>query len=88
MPRVFSRIPDEYSDRSISLAGAFERSNTSMRVVTQTLVLIRLGLLGILQRKWSSLVLLGSVACVVGVLLSMLSVTEGMLRAWVRIRSW
>lgn len=59
-----------------------------MRVVTQTLVLIRLGLLGILQRKWSSLVLLGSVACVVGVLLSMLSVTEGMLRAWVRIRSW
>ena len=53
-----------------------------MGVVTQTLVLTRLGLLGILQRKWSSLVLIGSVACVVGVLLSMLSVTEGMLRAY------
>jgi putative ABC transport system permease protein len=53
-----------------------------MRVVTQTLVLTHLGLLGILQRKWSSSVLIGSVACVVGVLLSMLSVTEGMLRAY------
>ncbi len=51
-------------------------------MVTQTLVLTHLGLLGILQRKWSSSVLIGSVACVVGVLLSMLSVTEGMLRAY------
>lgn len=48
----------------------------------QTLVLTRLGLLGILQRKWSSLVLVGSVACVIGVLLSMLSVTAGMLRTY------
>ena len=53
-----------------------------MRVLTQTLVLTRLGLLGALQRKWSSLVLVGSVACVIGVLLSMLSVTAGMLRAY------
>ena len=53
-----------------------------MRMVRQTLVLTRLGLLGLLQRKWSALVLVGSVACVVGVLLSMLSVTAGMLRAY------
>ncbi len=53
-----------------------------MRMLVQTLVLTRLGLLGILQRKWSSLVLTGSVACVIGVLLSMLSVTAGMLRAY------
>jgi putative ABC transport system permease protein len=53
-----------------------------MRIRMQTLVLTRLGLLGILQRKWSSLVLVGSVACVIGVLLSMLSVTAGMLRAY------
>jgi putative ABC transport system permease protein len=53
-----------------------------MGVVMQTLVLTHLGLLGILQRKWSSLVLIVSVACVIGVLLSMLSVTAGMLRAY------
>jgi hypothetical protein len=59
-----------------------------MRTLLQTLVLTRLGLLWILRRKWSSLVLVGSVACVIGVLLSMLSVTAGMLRAidWARIR--
>ena len=49
---------------------------------TQTLVLTRLAFLGIAQRKWSALVLVGSVACVIGVLLSMLSVTAGMLRAY------
>jgi putative ABC transport system permease protein len=53
-----------------------------MGMLMQTLVLTRLGLLGILQRKWSSSVLVGSVACVIGVLLSMLSVTAGMLRAY------
>jgi putative ABC transport system permease protein len=53
-----------------------------MRMLRQTLVLTRLGLLGIPQRKWSSLVLVVSVACVIGVLLSMLSVTAGMLRAY------
>ena len=51
-------------------------------MLVQTLVLTRLGLLGIPQRKWSSLVLVGSVACVIGVLLSMLSITAGMLRAY------
>jgi putative ABC transport system permease protein len=53
-----------------------------MRMITQTLVLTRLSFLGIAQRKWSALVLVGSVACVIGVLLSMLSVTAGMLRAY------
>src|ERR1700691_1457752 len=53
-----------------------------MKVLTQTLVLTRLSFLGIAQRKWSALVLVGSVACVIGVLLSMLSVTAGMLRAY------
>ncbi|HEY4338883.1 MAG TPA: FtsX-like permease family protein [Steroidobacteraceae bacterium] len=51
-------------------------------MLTQTVVLTRLAFLGIVQRKWSALVLIGSVACVVGVLLSMLSVTAGMLRAY------
>ncbi|MGC1459936.1 MAG: ABC transporter permease [Steroidobacteraceae bacterium] len=53
-----------------------------MQMLTQTLVLTRLALLGIAQRKWSALVLVGSVACVIGVLLSMLSVTAGMLHAY------
>ena len=53
-----------------------------MQLLTQTLVLTRLSFLGIVQRKWSALVLVGSVACVIGVLLSMLSVTAGMLRAY------
>jgi hypothetical protein len=48
----------------------------------QTLVLTRLGLLGILQRKWSLLVLVGSVACVIGMPLSMLPVTAGKLRTY------
>ena len=53
-----------------------------MRTLSQTLVLARVGFAGLFQRKWSSLVLAGSVACVVGVLLSMLAVTAGMLRAY------
>jgi putative ABC transport system permease protein len=53
-----------------------------MRMLTQTFVLTRLSFLGIAQRKWSAVVLVGSVACVIGVLLSMLSVTAGMLRAY------
>ena len=53
-----------------------------MRPLTQTLVLTHLSFLGIAQRKWSALVLVSSVACVIGVLLSMLSVTAGMLRAY------
>lgn len=53
-----------------------------MRALQQTLVLTRLGFLGIARRKWSALVLIVSMACVIGVLLSMLSVTSGMLRAY------
>jgi putative ABC transport system permease protein len=53
-----------------------------MQVLTQTLVLTRVAFLGIARRKWSALVLVLSVACVIGVLLSMLSVTVGMLRAY------
>jgi putative ABC transport system permease protein len=53
-----------------------------MQLLTQTLVLTRVAFLGIAQRKWSALVLVVSVACVIGVLLSMLSVTAGMLRAY------
>jgi putative ABC transport system permease protein len=53
-----------------------------MQLLTQTVVLTRLAILGIAQRKWSALVLVGSMACVVGVLLSMLSVTAGMLHAY------
>jgi putative ABC transport system permease protein len=51
-------------------------------MLMQTMVLTRLALSGILQRKGPSLVLVGSVACVIGVMLSMLSVTEGMIRAY------
>ena len=53
-----------------------------MRLLVQTWVVSRLALAGLPQRKWSSLVLAGSVACVVGVLLSMLSVTAGLLHAY------
>ena len=53
-----------------------------MRLLTQTLVLSRLGFASLGRRKWTSLVLMGSVACVIGVLLAMLSVTAGMLRAY------
>jgi len=53
-----------------------------VQLLTQSIVLVRLGLYGLPQRKWSSLVLVISVACVVGVLISMLSVTAGMLRAY------
>src|SRR5690348_6189531 len=53
-----------------------------VRTLSQILTVGRVGFAGLLQRKWSSLVLMGSVACVVGVLLSMLSVTAGMLHAY------
>ena len=53
-----------------------------MRTLSQTLVLVGVGFAGLFQRKWSSLLLAVSVACVVGVLLSMLAVTAGMLRAY------
>lgn len=53
-----------------------------MRALSQTLTLCRVGFAGLFGRKWSSFVLAGSVACVVGVLLSMLAVSAGMLRAY------
>jgi putative ABC transport system permease protein len=53
-----------------------------VQAFAQILVLTRMGFAGVPQRIGSSLVLIGSVACVVGVLLSMLSVTAGLLRAY------
>ncbi|HEV2271810.1 MAG TPA: FtsX-like permease family protein [Steroidobacteraceae bacterium] len=53
-----------------------------MRILTQSAVVLGLGLASLPQRKWSSLVIVASMACVIGVLLSMLSVTGGMLRAY------
>ena len=53
-----------------------------VRTFTQIRVIACTGFAGISQRIGSSLVLIGSVACVIGVLLSMLSVTAGLLRAY------
>ncbi len=54
----------------------------SMSFVTQSLVVSRLGFAGLRTRFWSSLVIVLSMACVVGVLLSMLALTAGLLRAY------
>jgi putative ABC transport system permease protein len=53
-----------------------------MRLLTQVLVVARLSLLTLPQRKGSSLVIVACMACVVGVLLSVLSVTAGLLRTY------
>ncbi len=53
-----------------------------MRGLTQTLVLFRWSLASLPQRLGSSLVIVLSMFCVTGVLLSMLSETEGLLRAY------
>lgn len=53
-----------------------------MRRVVQGVVVLRLGIMGLSQRRWSSLAIVASMGCVVGALLSMLSVTAGMLRAY------
>lgn len=53
-----------------------------MRILTQIGVLLRLGLAGLGRRIWSSLVIVASMASVIGVLLSMLSVTAGMRHAY------
>jgi putative ABC transport system permease protein len=53
-----------------------------VRIFTQSAVVLGLGLAGLPRRKWSSLVIVASMACVIGVLLSMLSVVTGMLRAY------
>ncbi len=54
----------------------------SSSLFTQSLVAAHLGLIGLRTRPWPSLVLVVSVASVVGVLLSMLSLTEGYLRVY------
>src|SRR5215469_1815952 len=51
-------------------------------MLTQSAVVLSLGFASLPQRKWSSLVIVASMACVVAVLLAMLSVTAGMLRAY------
>jgi putative ABC transport system permease protein len=53
-----------------------------VQAFAQVLVLTRTGFSSIGHRIGASLVLIGSVACVIGVLLSMLSVTAGLLRAF------
>lgn len=53
-----------------------------MRIVAQIVVVLRLGIKGLSQRKWISFAIIASMGCVIGVLLSMLSVTAGMLRAY------
>lgn len=52
-----------------------------MKLLTQMLVVARLSLLTLPQRKGSSLIIVICMACVVGVLLSVLSVTNGLLHA-------
>lgn len=54
----------------------------SMQLLTQTLVTARIALLSLPARLWSGLVIVLSLACVVGVLLAMLCVTEGLVRAY------
>jgi len=53
-----------------------------MRILRQCAVVLGLGFSGLPRRKWSSLAMVVSMACVIGVLLSMLSFTSGMLRAY------
>lgn len=53
-----------------------------MSVVIQSTVVLRLGFASLPQRRWSSLVIVASMACVIGVLLAMFSFTTGMLRAY------
>jgi putative ABC transport system permease protein len=53
-----------------------------MNVLTQSFVVSRIGLAGLPQRLWPSLVIVVGTACVIGVLLAMLSVTAGVVRAY------
>ena len=53
-----------------------------MRLLPQIVVVTRLSLMTLPQRKGSSLVIVACMACVVGVLLSVLSVTVGLLRTY------
>ncbi|HEY6457676.1 MAG TPA: ABC transporter permease [Steroidobacteraceae bacterium] len=51
-----------------------------MTLLTQSLTVARLNIAGLHSRQWSSLVIIIGMACVTGVLVSMLSVTAGLLR--------
>jgi putative ABC transport system permease protein len=51
-----------------------------MTLLSQSLVLAQLCITGLRTRLWSSLVIVIGMACVIGVLISMLAVTAGMLR--------
>lgn len=53
-----------------------------MTVARQSLIVSRLAVAGLRARLWSSLVIVLSMASVVGVLLSMLSLTAGLMRAF------
>ncbi len=53
-----------------------------MAILTQTLLVSRLGLASLPQRFGTSLVIVIGMTCVAGVLVSMLSVTAGMLRVF------
>jgi len=53
-----------------------------VRILIQIVVVLRLAFASLPQRKWSSLAIVGTMACVIGVLLAMLSVTSGLLRAY------
>jgi putative ABC transport system permease protein len=52
-----------------------------MSLLAQSLVVSRLSLASLRQRGWSALVIVVGTACTIGVLLAMLSVTAGLLRA-------
>jgi len=50
-------------------------------LLKQGLIILRLNLMSLPQRPWYAVIIVSSMACVVGVLLAMLSETAGMLRA-------
>ena len=53
-----------------------------MNALRQSVVVSRISLAGLPQRLWPSLVIVVGSACVIGVLLAMLSVTAGLIRAY------
>jgi putative ABC transport system permease protein len=53
-----------------------------MNTLRQSLVVSRISLAGLPRRLWPSLVIVVGAACVIGVLLAMLSVTAGVVRAY------
>lgn len=53
-----------------------------MNVLRQSVIVARIGLAGLPQRLWPSLVIVVGAACVIGVLLAMLSINAGLMRAY------